>query len=136
MGDSNGQSIAAQSALAQDRDDGEESGESRSLWTRLFRSEEPETDPERNAMEAVSDAGTEAMLGNLRRMRSMKVSDVAVPRADIVALPQDAPLDEVVAAYRESTLTRLPVYAETLDDPVGFLNLKDLALSHGFDVTA
>ena len=33
---------------------------------------------------------------------------------------------------RRATLSRLPVYSETLDQPLGLVHLKDLALKHGF----
>jgi magnesium and cobalt transporter len=127
-------SIAAQGA--RDDDTQIDPAQPRSFWSRLFGPDETEDadtrSDEQSAMEAASDAGAREMLLNLREMRSLKVEDVMVPRADIVALPKTASLDEVVALYRESTLTRLPVYDDTLDDPVGFLHLKDLALNYGF----
>ncbi|MEN8660815.1 hemolysin family protein [Marivita sp.] len=67
---------------------------------------------------------------NLRRMR---VEDVAVPRADIVSVPDTITKAELVDVFRESGLTRLPVYTGTLDTPVGMAHLKDLALKHGFN---
>ena len=67
---------------------------------------------------------------NLRRMR---VEDVAVPRADITSVPDSITLPELVDVFRESGLTRLPVYNGTLDTPVGMAHLKDLALKHGFN---
>ncbi|MEP4196633.1 MAG: hemolysin family protein [Aliishimia sp.] len=67
---------------------------------------------------------------NLRRMR---VEDVAVPTADIVSMPLGASLDELVQVFKDSGKTRLPVYDGTLDNPVGFVHLKDLALRHGFN---
>jgi magnesium and cobalt transporter len=67
---------------------------------------------------------------NLRRMR---VEDVAVPRADITSVPDNITLPELVDVFRESGLTRLPVYNGTLDTPVGMAHLKDLALKHGFN---
>lgn len=67
---------------------------------------------------------------NLRRMR---VEDVAIPKADIVAVALSTSQKDLVAVFRESGLTRLPVYDGTLDSPVGFAHLKDLALEHGFD---
>ncbi|WP_412504348.1 hemolysin family protein [Roseovarius sp. SYSU LYC5161] len=69
-------------------------------------------------------------LANLRRMR---VEDVMIPKAEIVAVPQDISKEEMVKVFRDSGYTRLPVYDGTLDTPVGFANLKDLALTHGFD---
>jgi len=68
-------------------------------------------------------------LGNLNRVR---VEDVAVPRAEIVSVPLKIELDALVDIFRDSGLTRLPVFDETLDQPLGFVHLKDLALKHGF----
>jgi magnesium and cobalt transporter len=67
---------------------------------------------------------------NLRRMR---VEDVAIPKADIVAVAENITKDELVQLFRDSGLTRLPVYEGTLDTPIGFAHLKDLALKHGFN---
>ena len=67
---------------------------------------------------------------NLRRMR---VEDVAVPKADITAVSKTITLKKLVAKFKESGLTRLPVYDGTLDTPIGFTHLKDLALTHGFN---
>ena len=67
---------------------------------------------------------------NLRRMR---VEDVAIPSADIVAVSTSTTRDELVDLFRESGLTRIPVYESTLDTPLGFVHLKDFALSHGFN---
>jgi magnesium and cobalt transporter len=73
---------------------------------------------------------------NLRKLRNMRVDDVSVPRADIVAVPVDASLDEIVAVFRSSELSRLPVYSEALDQPLGLVHLKDLALGYGFGAAA
>ncbi len=70
-------------------------------------------------------------LGNLRRLR---VDDVAIPKADIAAVPLDIGKDDLVAAFREHGFSRLPVYKGTLDHPQGLVLLKDLALQHGFGV--
>ncbi len=72
------------------------------------------------------------MLLNILRLRDVRVDDVMVPRADIVAIDRDASLDETLESFRSCSHSRLPVYRETLDDPVGVVHLKDLALSHGF----
>ncbi len=69
-------------------------------------------------------------MGNLRRMR---VEDVMVPSAEIIAVPLDISRDDLVDVFRTSGLTRLPVYDGTLDTPVGLVHLKDFALSHGFN---
>ena len=57
---------------------------------------------------------------------SLRVSDVMTPRADIVALEVSTPLDETLRRFVEVELTRLPLYRESLDDPVGVLHIKDV----------
>jgi magnesium and cobalt transporter len=65
-------------------------------------------------------------------LNRVTVQDVAVPRAEIVSVAVDTPLDALVNTFRESGLTRLPVFVDTLDNPIGLVHLKDLALKHGF----
>lgn len=69
-------------------------------------------------------------LSNLRRLR---VEDVMVPKVEIVSVPVTSTKSELVDVFRGSGLTRLPVYNETLDTPLGMVHLKDLALQHGFN---
>lgn len=68
-------------------------------------------------------------LGTLRRLR---VEDVAVPKAEIVAVPDTITLPQLVEVFRSSGRTRVPVYEGSLDQPIGIVNLKDVALRHGF----
>ena len=62
---------------------------------------------------------------NLRRMR---VEDVMIPKADIVAVPVTISRNDLVQVFRDNGMTRLPVFDGTLDTPIGFVNLKDFAL--------
>ncbi|QBY01562.1 HlyC/CorC family transporter [Rhodophyticola sp. CCM32] len=82
----------------------------------------PEDDPEA----ALPVAG----MSNLRRLR---VEDVAIPRVEIISVSCDMEQDDLVAVFRESGLTRLPVYDGTLDTPIGMVHLKDVALRFGFN---
>lgn len=68
-------------------------------------------------------------------MRRMRVDDVAIPKAEIVAVPLDIGKDELVEVFREHGFSRVPVYKGTLDHPQGLVLLKDLALQHGFGAT-
>ena len=69
-------------------------------------------------------------MANLRKLR---LEDVAIPTADIVAVPADIKKDDLVEVFRTSGMTRLPVYKGTLDTPIGLIHLKDFALKHGFN---
>ncbi|MEO0819685.1 MAG: hemolysin family protein [Pseudomonadota bacterium] len=77
-----------------------------------------------------------AMVTNILRLRELRVVDVMTPRADIVAVSEEAELDAVMHAFSIGSLSRVPVYRETLDDPIGFVHLKDLALAYGVGCVA
>ena len=65
-------------------------------------------------------------------LHNQRVDDVAIPKADIVAAPENITLSELTKIFRESNLTRVPIFKSTLDNPIGFVHLKDLALRNGF----
>lgn len=130
---SDGSSSAARRAL-----NDETTAARPSLMRRLLAafSTQEDSEPESAAEggHASHDARASGLgIGNLRRMR---VVDVAIPRADIVAVPSDITQDELVQVFRDSGMTRLPVYRSTLDTPLGMVHLKDLALNFGFNGTS
>ena len=66
------------------------------------------------------------MLNNILRSRTVRIEDVMVQRADIIAVDETILIGEVIAVFREAGHSRLPVYHETLDEPVGMVHIKDL----------
>jgi CBS domain containing-hemolysin-like protein len=66
------------------------------------------------------------MLGNLLKFGELRVRDVMVPRADIIAADQTMTMVELVSLFREAQHSRLPLYRETLDDPTGLVHVKDV----------
>ncbi|MDO5631503.1 MAG: hemolysin family protein [Paracoccus sp. (in: a-proteobacteria)] len=88
------------------------------------------TGDEAAAAEPVGTASQPAPgLVNLRRLR---VDDVAIPKAEIIAVPVTVSLDDLVEMFREHGFSRIPVFRGTMDSPLGLIHLKDLALKHGF----
>ncbi|CTQ49985.1 hemolysin family protein [Jannaschia donghaensis] len=69
----------------------------------------------------------------LLNLRLKRLDDVLIPRAEIVAVPIDISLPDLVSKFRDSGNTRLPVFDTTLDEPLGMIHLKDVALNHGFN---
>ncbi|NNK66775.1 MAG: CBS domain-containing protein, partial [Rhodobacteraceae bacterium] len=136
MGDAqDGSSNAAQGALRSDTEqDGDDSSQNPGLFGRIISAlsgtETTDTETEVDAAPVVNGSAVSPGLGNLRRMR---VEDVMLPKAEIVSVPSDIKKDDLVEVFRESGLTRLPVYQGTLDTPIGMAHLKDFALSHGFN---
>jgi CBS domain containing-hemolysin-like protein len=66
-----------------------------------------------------------AMLRNVLGFHRIRVDDVMVPRADIVAVAADTTLGDLLALFRTAGHSRLPVYGETLDDPKGMVHIRD-----------
>src|ERR1700748_3186902 len=66
------------------------------------------------------------MLANLLGFGELKVYDVMVPRAQILAVDEETPMDELVVLFRDAKHSRMPVYRENLDDPTGLVHVKDL----------
>jgi CBS domain containing-hemolysin-like protein len=56
----------------------------------------------------------------------LKVADVMRARAEIVAVEASATLGEAARVFSESQHSRLPIYGETLDDPHGFIHVRDV----------
>jgi magnesium and cobalt transporter len=122
MGDTDDSSNAAQSA--QDEDPSPQG-----FFGRIIGALSPSGDGEQGQPEPARAVASHGMI-NLRRMR---VEDVAIPKAEIVAVPSTIGIDELVSVFRESGLTRVPVYDGTLDTPIGMAHLKDFALAYGFN---
>jgi magnesium and cobalt transporter len=79
------------------------------------------------------EQGSTNVRPGLWNLRQLRVEDVMIPKADIKSVPVTISKEDLVLVFRESGLTRLPVYDGTLDTPMGFAHLKDIALKHGFN---
>jgi CBS domain containing-hemolysin-like protein len=84
--------------------------------------------------ETATDAGSfspgeRAMLHNILRLREVRVEDVMIPRADIEAVEIGTTLGALLTVFEQSGHSRMPVYAETLDDPRGMVHIRDV-LAH------
>lgn len=66
-----------------------------------------------------------AMLKNVLGFHRIRVDDVMVPRADIVAVSADTTLAELFRLFQTAGHSRFPVYEETLDDPKGMVHIRD-----------
>lgn len=54
------------------------------------------------------------------------ISEITTHRTDVVAVEENASLDEIMDIVEECGYSRIPVYRETLDDIIGLLYVKDL----------
>lgn len=113
-----------------------------SLWGRIkgrFLRQAPETSL-RESLESVIDEHSEnliirpddlsqterVMLRNVLAYGDLRVEDVAVPRADIIAFDIDNGFEDLVGLLARAGHSRLPVYRETLDVVIGMVHVKDV----------
>jgi len=66
------------------------------------------------------------MVENVDRLLQARVDDVMIARSEIEAIEMGATLGEALLCFERSGHSRLPVYAETLDDPRGMVHIRDL----------
>jgi magnesium and cobalt transporter len=111
-----------------------------SLWKKIVRALQGEDRADQAAMresleevieesERQSPALSEAervMLSNLLKFGELRLEDVMVPRAAIIAVEETVSMAELVQLFREAQHSRLPMYRETLDDPTGLVHVKDV----------
>lgn len=81
------------------------------------------------AADEMSGAGSEdggELISQARAFQDLRVEDVMTPRPDIVAVERSSTFSEVVARFADAEHSRMPVYKETLDEPVGVVHVKDV----------
>ena len=127
MGDSDGSSNAAHGA--RDEDDASSMG----LWARWRQALGGSTELNEDDEVPLSPSGRDNTVRSLANLTRLRVEDVMIPKVEIVAAPVDAGKDDLLQLFRNSGMTRLPVYRDTLDTPLGLVHLKDFSLKHGFN---
>ena len=130
MGDTDGSSSAARSAqLKNDNSTLKQSNILARIAKLLSLGKQvKQLDPNENFADLRADDNNE--VGNLLRLR---VEDVSIPKADIVAVYDKITKDELFDTFKNTALTRLPVYENTLDNPLGFVHFKDFILKSNSD---
>jgi putative hemolysin len=75
--------------------------------------------------------GKRRMLRRVFELGETRVSEVMVPRTEIVAVEVSAPLEEIVSLIQKHRFSRIPVYRDTLDTIEGLVYSKDLIAHWG-----
>ena len=86
-------------------------------------------------IQSIIDAGEEKglidqqsgeMIQSILEFRDTVVREVMIPRTEMVAIRSDATVEEILELTIKFGHTRMPVYAENVDNILGILNVKDL----------
>lgn len=79
---------------------------------------------------AISEEQSE-LISNAIDFNDVEAIDILTPRVDIIAIEKGDTVAEIKKMFRESGLSRLPVYEDDLDNIIGVINQKDF---HNSDV--
>ena len=125
MGETDGSSSAAHSAQLKKENSKQKPFNILARLARLFSSSNrvEQLDINENLVDLEPHNNNE--VGNLLRL---SIEDVSIPKADIVAVHDKITKDELFDTFKNTALTRLPVYENTLDSPLGFVHFKDFIL--------
>ncbi|HAT58904.1 MAG TPA: magnesium/cobalt efflux protein [Gammaproteobacteria bacterium] len=81
----------------------------------------------RNAeQDKVLDADALSIIEGALQVSSMQVRDIMIPRTQVVTVPSDSGLNEIIELITKASHSRFPVIGETIDNVVGILLAKDL----------
>ncbi len=85
----------------------------------------PDLEPVTEA-EALAESIGGRLVDQAQAFQTLRVEDVMTPRADIVAVELDTPFQGLVQRFIEAEHSRMPIFRDTLDDPVGVVHVKDV----------
>lgn len=68
----------------------------------------------------------QTMLQNVLALRERRIADVMIARAEMVAVKQTTPIGQLLQTFAKAGHSRLVVYGETLDEPIGMVHIRDL----------
>lgn len=76
--------------------------------------------------EPPAPTGAVDIVDQAQAFKTLRVADVMTPRVDIVGVELTTSFEAVVARFVETEHTRMPIYDENLDAPVGVVHIKDV----------
>lgn len=92
----------------------------------LITKEELSTLVDVSKEEGILKVDETTMIKNIFSFKDLTVQDAMKQRMEIVAVSDEATLDEIFAVFRDNKLSRIPVYRDTIDDIIGVLYVKDV----------
>ncbi len=68
----------------------------------------------------------EELIASIFEIGDTPVEEVMAPRVDLVAVPANTRIEDIVKLYRENAHGKIPVYIENIDNIVGIIYTKEL----------
>ncbi len=78
--------------------------------------------------DGVIESEEKEMIYNVFDFSDSVAKDIMIPRIDMICIEENAGYDKLMALFRESMYTRIPVYKEEHENIIGLVNMKDFIL--------
>jgi len=76
--------------------------------------------------EAVMPDEKKEMLHNIFEIGARQVREIMIPRGEVTAVGIDDDMPKILGVITKSNYSRIPVYRQNFDNPIGILHAKDL----------
>jgi CBS domain containing-hemolysin-like protein len=96
------------------------------LRTRLARLIAGGPEPDETRQRTEPAATPTAIRLRLKEFETSSVRDVMTSRVDIAAVDITSTLGEVLGVFASESHSRMPVFRDSLDEPLGFVHIKDV----------
>jgi CBS domain containing-hemolysin-like protein len=97
----------------------------RAVWRRLRGHRHDDRNGDTAPLPSAPGSGVD-IVDQAEVFKTLRVNDVMTPRADVMAIDISTPFEDVVRQFAEVEHSRMPVYRDSLDDPVGVAHIKDI----------
>lgn len=79
--------------------------------------------------EGVLEDEEKEMIHNVFEFGDTEIKEIMTPRIHVTSVPDDITYNELMEIFKETQFSRIPVHAESYDEIIGVLQIKDLLLS-------
>jgi putative hemolysin len=83
------------------------------------------------AREGVLDPGAGRMIAEVLGLPRTRISELMVPRVEMVSFDLNDPVEELVELFRRTKLTLIPVHDGDVENVLGVVHIKDVAFRQG-----
>ena len=74
----------------------------------------------------INENNENELLKNILKLNDKTVEDVMVPRAEIIAIPNNQSIEEIFKIISNESHSRMPIYQDNLDNVIGMMHIKDI----------
>lgn len=79
-----------------------------------------------NSKKKILSKDEEEIITSVTEIGMMPVSEIMIPRVEIVAVSADAKIEEILDIFNEKPYSKFPVYFEEIDNIVGIVFIKEI----------